>query len=231
VGRVLVLVEGATERSIVENVLAPDFGTKGIYLFARIVGKPGHKGGNSFESARKDILNLLHQEPSSIVTTFFDYYALPDDWPGIPNSKGNSNENGLEIIKSSIRVVIANDMGYNFDQRRFLPYIQFHEVESLLYADPKKMAEVFENPDLEVEFEEIVTACGGCEEINDGYDTAPSKRILRLFPSYKKGRSLNAHAYRIAQHIGTSRIRERCPLFSKWCQEIEELNRLLANHP
>ncbi|MBN1190507.1 MAG: hypothetical protein JXA46_12195, partial [Dehalococcoidales bacterium] len=40
-----------------------------------------------------------------------------------------------------------------------------------------EMAEVFEKTYLKETFEQIVKDCGGCEDINDGYDTAPSKRI------------------------------------------------------
>jgi hypothetical protein len=53
----------------------------------------------------------------------------------------------------------------------------------------------------------------GCSNklINDNPVTAPSKRIQRFFPGYRKGSSVNAHAYRIAQRIGLERIRRQCP--------------------
>ena len=46
--RVLVLVEGPTERAIVDNVFAPSLGSRSVFLYPRVVGKPGHKGGNGF---------------------------------------------------------------------------------------------------------------------------------------------------------------------------------------
>ena len=61
--RVLTVVEGFTERAIVEQTLAPYLGARGLSLHAKVIGKPGHKGGvRSFEAVRKEILALLKQE-------------------------------------------------------------------------------------------------------------------------------------------------------------------------
>jgi len=38
VSRVLMLVEGPTERAIVEHVFAPVLGLKGLFIFPRVVG-------------------------------------------------------------------------------------------------------------------------------------------------------------------------------------------------
>ncbi len=98
-----------------------------------------------------------------------------------------------------------------------------YEVESLLFAGPVEMAKVFQRPGLAEEFTKIVSDCGGCELINNGPQTAPSKRIQKLYPRYKKGSSVNAHAWRIAQHIGIERIRKECPHFNEWLTKLEQL--------
>jgi len=221
--RVLVLVEGPTERAIVDNVFAPDLGLRDIFLYPRVVGKPGHKGGNNFAIVRKELTALIKQEPHSIVTMLFDYYSLDNSWPGISESKGKSADSALMIIKKSIADAIMNDMDSNFNPARFIPYVQFFEIESLLFAGPDEMAKVFDKPSLEIIFRQIVTDCGGCEKINDNYDTTPSNRIKKYFPRYKKGRSVNAYAWRIAQHIGVERIRRQCPNFSDWFTSLERL--------
>lgn len=222
--RVLVLVEGPTEQAIFTQVFAPDLGTKGVSIYPRVVGKVGHKGGNKFATVHKDLKALLKQEPDSIVTMLFDYYGLDDSWPGHAKAKGKTADKAFGIVTQAITNLITQDMGTEFDPARFIPYVQFYEVESLLFAGPSEMAEVFERPSLREIFEQIVKDCGGCENINDGYDTAPSKRIQQNFHSYKKGRSINAHAYRIAQHIGVERIRKACPLFNDWYSKLERLD-------
>jgi hypothetical protein len=221
--RVLVLVEGPTERAIIDNVFAPFLSLKNVFLYPRVVGKPGHKGGNKFPVVKRELTALIKQEPDSVITMFFDYYALNDDWPGIRESKGKNTDNALEILKQSITNAILPELGANFNQARFIPYIQFYEVESLLFASPDDMAKVFCNPNLKSIFEKMVEDCRGCENINDNVNTAPSKRIMKVFPSYKKGRSVNAHAYRIAQHIGVEGIRQQCPKFNNWFTSLERL--------
>ena len=221
--RVLILVEGPTERAIVEHVFAPVLGGKGLFLFPRVVGKPGHKGGNKFATVRRELKALYHQEPNSIVTMLFDYYGLHDDWPGLKEAKGKTPYEIPGLIEPAIAETVALAIGRTFRPGRFIPYIQLHEIESLLFAGPGEMARVFQQPGLESRFAGIVHECGGCELINDNPITAPSKRIQRLFPGYRKGSSVNAHAYRIAQHIGLERIRRQCPHFNEWITKLEQL--------
>lgn len=221
--RVLILVEGPTERAIVDRVFAPVLGLKGVYLYPRVVGKPGHKGGNRFSSIQRELNALIRQEPNSIVTMLFDYYGLRSDWPGFAQSRGKSPLMIPQLIEPAITEAVSRHIGSAFDPDKFIPYIQLHEVESLLFSGPGEMAGIFHRPDLEEIFTKIVHDCGGCEWINDSPETAPSKRIQNLFPRYKKGSSINAHAYRIAQHIGLEKIRRQCPHFNEWISKLENL--------
>lgn len=217
------LVEGQTERAVVQRVLAPELGTKGVYVYPRVVGRPGHKGGNRFALVLQELTMLLSQEPESIVTMLFDYYGLGEDWPGLEKSGRQKFQERSDIVESAIVEAVAGKMGPDFNRRRFIPYIQLHEIETLLFAGPREMAQIFHRPDLESEFTRIVEHCGGCERINSHPETAPSKRILKLFPEYKKGDGLNAHAFRIVQRIGLARIRELCPHFDECLSRLEQL--------
>lgn len=221
--RVLMLVEGPTERSIVDQLLGPALSVKGVYLYPRVVGKPGHKGCNKFADVRRELRALICQEPDSTVTTIFDYYGLSDDWPGVAAARGKRPVDVPDIIEPAILEAIASDIGNDFNPEKFIPYIQLHEIESLFFAGPEEMADVFGKQNLALKFAQIVKDCGGCENINDHPESAPSKRIQKLFPEYKKGRSVNAHAYRIAQHIGIERMRAACPHFNEWLEKLERL--------
>jgi hypothetical protein len=223
--RVLILVEGPTEQAIVDEVFKPVLAVNGVYLYPRVVGKPGHKGGNKFVTVKRELRNLLGQEPNSTVTMLFDYYGLTDDWPGKTDAKGKDPVEAPKIVEQAIAVVMQADLDNSYNPTRFIPYIQMHEIEALLFAGPKEMAQVFGNPGLAARFEKIVRDCGGCENINDKPDTAPSKRIRKLYPNYRKGSGVNAHAYRIAQHIGVERIRQQCPHFDEWMTKLEQIKR------
>ncbi|MBN2315599.1 MAG: hypothetical protein JXM79_16845 [Sedimentisphaerales bacterium] len=43
---VYIIVEGQTEQTFVRDLLAPEMGGQGIFLYPVLIGKPGHKGGN-----------------------------------------------------------------------------------------------------------------------------------------------------------------------------------------
>lgn len=222
--RVLLLVEGQTERAVAQQLLGPWLGAKGVSLSPKVVGKPGHKGGvREFDSVLKEIVALLKQEPNSTVSTLFDYYALPLSWPNASDAKGKASLTIPAIIESGMAAAVSSAMGSSFDPARFIPYIQMYELEALLFVGPKEMAEVFERPRLAEKISGIVAECGGCEQIDDGATTAPSKRIEGFFPAYKKGSGVNAHAPRIVDRIGVERIRQACPHFDQWLGRLENV--------
>lgn len=220
--RVLTVVEGFTERTIVEQTIAPYLGGRGLSLHAKVIGKPGHKGGvRNFEAVRKEILALLRQERGSHVSTFFDYYGLPENWPGVQQAKGKKAREIAAIVEAAMRGAVESKMDASDGPSRFVPYVQMHEVEALLFADTKVMATVFERTDLQASFAEILHECGECEEINDHEATAPSKRIENLFRGYRKGSGIRAHAPIILRRIGVERLRQACPHFNEWITTLE----------
>jgi hypothetical protein len=220
--RVLTVVEGFTERAIVEQTFAPYLGARGLSLHAKVIGKPGHKGGvRNFEAVRKEILALLKQERSSHVSTFFDYYGLPDNWPGVQQTKGKKAREIAAIVEIAMRGAVESKMDASDDPSRFVPYVQMHEVEALLFSDTDVMASVFERHDLQASLGRILQECGECEEINDHEATAPSRRIEKLFPAYRKGSGIRAHAPIILKRIGVDRLRQACPHFNEWIATLE----------
>jgi hypothetical protein len=60
------------------------------------------------------------------------------------------------------------------------------------------------------------------EHINDGFETAPSKRIIDLIPEYY-GRKVSAGPD-IAEYIGLSVIRAKCPHIDGWLKALHDLS-------
>jgi hypothetical protein len=218
--RVIALVEGQTEQNFVQDLLAPYLGVKGVYITARLIGKPGHKGGvGEYERTRRDILILLKQENDTIITTMFDFYGMPDSWPGRSSAKDASFSQKAIIVERGIRDDITMEFGGSFDERRFLPYIQMHEFEALLFADPPAIAKVLRSPNAESSVQDIRNAFTSPEEINDNITSAPSKRLLTLFSDYRK----RLHGPIIAVRIGIEKMRTECPHFAEWLAKLELL--------
>ena len=57
------------------------------------------------------------------------------------------------------------------------------------------------------------------EDINDSSETAPSKRIESLLPSYQKV----VDGPEIIAAIGLEVVREECPRFNGWLTRLESL--------
>jgi hypothetical protein len=219
--RVIAVVEGQTEQGFVRNVLAPLLATKNVYMTARLVGKPEHKGGDCrYPRAKRDVLLLLRQETDTIVTTMFDFYALPDSWPGRTEARQAPFLRKAAIVESAVKKDLLRELGPSFDESRFFPYIQMHEFEALLFSEPATICAVLLSPKSAGEVQAIRDAFQNPEEINDGSTTAPSKRLCKLFRGYRK----RADGLIAAQRIGIDPMRRDCPHFAEWLKMLESVS-------
>lgn len=93
-----------------------------------------------------------------------------------------------------------------------------HEFEGLLFSDPAILAQKLTVA--EDDIRQIVTECGKPEEINDSIQTAPSKRLDALVAGkYRK----TTQGIAIARAIGLTKIRQVCPHFNQWVNQLENL--------
>jgi hypothetical protein len=217
--RLNVVVEGPTEREFVDGVLAPYLRGEGIHTIHSIpVG-----GGGSFGKALRAVRNKVRTDSSAYCTTMFDYYGLPPDYPGL-NSDDCPPSSQLYDRIECLEKCLAQEIG---DTHRFIPYLQIHEFEALLFADVEvigKAPRLRDTADRRDELQTIVTHFDNPEWIDDGKEAAPSKRLQDLFPRYDKV----FHGARIAQTIGLPRIRSECRHFDEWVSRLESLDPLAS---
>ena len=217
------MVEGQTEETFVRDLLAEHLAIRGVYARARCVETSRtrawiYRGGmTTYVRAKRDIQRWLKEDQGSFVTTMFDLYRLPSDFPNvdIASRLGNPLEKAA-LIEQGILADIANP--------RLLPYIQVHEFESLLFCAPEITDRTLGVSPFHSRLEEIQgvrNAFPSPEHINDGADTAPSKRILQLYPVYRKP----VFGPLITQRTGVALLRENCRHFDEWVERLEALAR------
>lgn len=102
---------------------------------------------------------------------------------------------------------------------RFLPYVQMHEFEGLLFSDPDAFATGIGKSSLADKIREIAQQFDSPEDINDRPDKAPSKRIAKLMPGYAKP----LHGILAALQIELPQMRQACGLFNEWMWRLESL--------
>lgn len=213
--RVYMLVEGQTEEAFVNELLTPHYARIGLYLTPIIVStSPGYRGGVvSYTKVRPQIEKLCKQDTGAFVTTLFDLYALPEDFPGKRSSAYPTLSNGRRKAE-----FLEDELAKDIRQRNFVPNLLVHEFEALLFTN----IDAFKQwADCDDELEPLRTIRNSTlpEDINGGPKTAPSKRILAVMPGYQKP----FHGPLIACDIGLDSIRAFCPHFNNWLQTIELL--------
>jgi len=214
--RVYLLVEGQTEEAFVRELLAPHYARLGLYLMPIIVStSPGFKGGVvSYAKVKPQITRLCRQDAGAKVSTLFDLYALPSDFPGRSDPAYPRHGNGQQKA-----VFLEEALALDIDELNFMPYLQVHEYEALLFVEPVKFAEWTEDRGAVRRLCEVAQAHSTPEDINDGPLTAPSKRLLAVMPGYQK----TFHGPLIACEIGLDAMRRACPHFHAWLQAFEAL--------
>lgn len=220
--RVYLLVEGQTEETFVRELLVPHYSRQQMFVTPILVStSPGHKGGVvSYSKVKPQITRLCRQDPQAHVSTMFDLYALPMDFPGRvdPAYPGNgSGQQKAAFLEQRLRAQI--------NEPNFIPYLMVHEFEALLFSEPQQF--VSWAPAAVVD--RLVTIAGKYptpEDINEQPASAPSKRILAAMREYEKP----FHGPLIAADIGLDTLRRSCPHFHEWLKTLEVLPRQITAH-
>ena len=222
---VYIVVEGPTEQTFVRDVLAPQMGHWGIYLHPVLIGKPGHKGGDvRFVRAKNDIGNFLRQRGDTYISTMFDYFRIDSKWPGRAKVR-RQMQNGAtltaiqkaKVLETATRNEIVRSFPECGSENRFIPYIEMHEFEALLFSDADILAEKTGIDVAQIRI--IIEGFDNPEEINDDPAKAPSKRLGTLKSGYRKV----AMGKTVSEAIGIQTIRRQCPHFDSWLTKLEHL--------
>jgi hypothetical protein len=143
----------------------------------------------------------------------FDLYALPDDFPG-KSSPGYPKTGRGQNKAAFLEQALAADI----ELGKFIPNLIGHEFEALLFTDIEPF-EQWANDERTLDPLRSARIETAPEDINDGRETAPSKRILAAMSGYQK----TVHGPLIACDVGLDAIRAACPHFDAWLVKLEEL--------
>jgi hypothetical protein len=226
---VIVVGEGQTEELFVRDVLAPVLATRDLILEPRLIRtSPSARGGGlSGDRVVRYLRNTLRQRADTYVTTLFDLYGLAPGFPGVAEASGRRDPIArARSIEAHLGDVVVREAGCRAD--RFVPHVQPHEFESLLFSDIGRLAEL--QPEWRVHLEGLHSARSSAaspEHVNDGDQTHPSARLKALRPRYEKV----LHGPATAARIGLDRICAECMHFAAWVKRLETLPPLRKEAP
>lgn len=224
---VVAIVEGQTEQAFVRHHLAAHLAARGITMWAQLPGRVARRGGaRAWEAIRGDVLRTLKERRGRVCTTMFDFYAMPPDWPGRSEAAEKPLPERGACVERALLADLATCGGEDFRRELFIPYVQVHEFEALLFADVGKLGETLapicnhEPEQLSKAFGQILAEAGGeAEAINDHQETCPSRRIGGLVRAYRKP----LHGPIAAARIGLDALRRACRHFGQWLERLEAL--------
>lgn len=220
-----ILCEGPTEQGFVNEVLRPYLIENGVTSVKSVIVSTNKKlnaqGGMSSYTHTKTDLNLMRQSnpdrtfESHLFTTMFDLYALPNDFPGYEEAK--------EIVEPYARVnALEQSLSNAVNDKRFIPYIQLHEFEALLFCGIEHLVKIY--PKCKKPCEQLtkdLQKVGNPELIDNGPTTAPSKRIIKVIEGNKKYKyNKPTTGKSVTKEIGIDELRAKCPHFNEWIERL-----------
>jgi hypothetical protein len=221
--RLNIITEGQTEETYVRDILYDHLATFQVYstpiTLATSVRERTYRGGHNhkYEIIRKNVLRSL-KDRNAIITTMIDFYGIPHDFPGMDLISG--------IVDPYAKIrIIEQEFMNDIDHRNFIPYIQLHEYEALLFSDIEVIDRILQVicPSKIQDLRAIIQRFPNPETINNDPNTAPSKRLLKLYSPYQK----ITHGVQIAKTIPFDTIRTNCRHFNEWIEKLEALENVI----
>lgn len=216
--RLVIIVEGETEEAFVHQILAPYIWNLGLPISIQCF-KIKHSGGgvSKYSHIENDILATV-REKDVVVTTMFDFYGLPSDTPGFKDAISyHSHIESVRLIEDNIQKEITGKVKESI---LFIPYIQLHEIEALIFSSNKGFYEFFDKSEADIEtLNDIILEFPNPEDIDNGPNTAPSKRLKKAIPGYDKV----LYGIGMLQVIGMETILSKCPHFKEWIDKLLKL--------
>lgn len=212
---VYIYCEGQTEETFVNEILSPYFAGIGIIVIPivcttkRTISKKYKGGVSDYNKIKKELAIICKSHSHEFVTTMFDYYAMPNNTPGIENQD-------TDIIRRIESVEAAIDLDIGMRNCSF--HFMLHEFEGILFSNPSSFNLIADKKAVE-RIQAIRDAFSTPEHINSSFETAPSKRIEQVIPNYAKVRN----GTMLAKDMGIDAILRECPHFRNWVKEISDL--------
>jgi len=172
---------------------------------------------NRFQHALNDIRRWLKEDQSGDArfSMMVDLYSLPSDFPGYDEAmKHDDPFQQARILEEALKEEITDI--------RFVPYLQVHEFEALVLAEPLRFADWFDHA--QGKAAALVKECEpfpSPEHIDHGQHSHPKARVRRHFPDYDE----NLHGPLLAADIGLHKMRAECSHFNGWLTKLESLDR------
>lgn len=212
---IYILCEGQTEEAFINEVLCPYFANLMIFInpiictTKRTTAKKFKGGVSDYNKIKNELVILCKQHKNEIVTTMFDYYAMPSNTPNIACSEVDIYKR-MDLIEEAINKDIGlSNCFFN---------LMLHEFEGMLFSSPDAFIKITDQKTVE-KIQKIRDEAISPEHINNSPATAPSKRLEALIPNYAKVKN----GALLSKNIGIDTLLRECKHFADWVEKIRNI--------
>ena len=212
---IYILCEGQTEEAFINEVLCPYFANLMIFInpiictTKRTTAKKFKGGVSDYNKIKNELVILCKQHKNEIVTTMFDYYAMPSNTPNIACSEVDIYKR-MELIEEAINKDIGlSNCFFN---------LMLHEFKGMLFSSPDAFIKITDQKTVE-KIQKIRDEAISPEHINNSPATAPSKRLEALIPNYAKVKN----GALLSKNIGIDTLLRECKHFADWVEKIRNI--------
>lgn len=215
------IVEGETELEFVNNILIPYLYSKGAQC--HIQGYPitmsgGGHGFNNIEHFRNTIYPVMRYNGEPIITTLIDYFRLNSETkiPGYTHCLTlQLTDDKISYLQGRLNDAVQSLGTYRF----FIPYIQKHEMETLLFAHPEEGFSL-ESDKIKNAVIAVANQYPNIEDINGTVEGSPSNRLTTIYKADNKKYDKVIDGIDIAELTGIDTILKKCPRFKTWIDSL-----------
>lgn len=222
-----ILCEGVTEELFVKRVLKEHLSAQEVIVKAQLLltnSKLNARGGIlSYQQVKGDLqrwvkVNAGKKNEEHYYTTMIDLYALPDDFP--------EYKEAVKVMDVYQRVrKLEEGFGNDMNMSDFIPYIQLHEYEALVFCGLEFLPEYYPQSAQAVKKLQKVLEqfSGNPEKIDGGRATSPSKRLIQALADVRCHYDKTKTGVEIVSKVGLPALREHCCHFDAWIQRLEQI--------
>lgn len=214
--RIIVICEGQTEEEFVRTTLQNYLGSSKNIYFSPVLIKKSNGGIVPWKYIKKQIEIHLKEDKEVFVTTLLDYYGIygHHSFPAWEEAHKIVNKNErLNTLEKAMKDDIDSEL-----KNRFIPFLLLHEFEAFIFSDKDELLKQIDSADIKniKELDNIFSQFPNPENINDGVETSPSKRLLKIINGYDK----IVYGNIIIEAIGIHKIRSKAARFDKWLNSL-----------
>lgn len=215
---VFIITEGQAEEKFYKSVFAEYFKSDYYFQVTCMPNKKNayarkNKGGTvTYDLCVKNVKRFLNGATHcKMVFLIYDLYGIHESfYDGYEG--GNNTDSKVSFLIERLERDINNS--------KFKFILQVHEFEAYLFSNPIEIVKHFNKEEVLGQFNAILSNHGSDpEKINDSPETAPSKRIIDIFPQYEHGKTSDGII--IAKNIGIDMIRSKCKRFDDFCSLLK----------